>query len=191
MTTGTTGPAAAPAPLASGPSAGFCARCGSALAGRPPTACPACGYQLYVNARPTASLIVLDDRGRFLALRRAIDPMAGLWEVPGGFCDGFEHPREAAVREGREELGVEVRITDFVGMYVGSYEFQNEHLPVLDCFYFATLDPAAIRLDPAEATDMTWFDLADPPKMAFFTMDAALADAARQLAARESLPSAK
>ena len=75
-------------------------------------------------------------------------------------------------------------------MYVGSYEFQNEHLPVLDCFYFATLDPAAIRLDPAEATDMTWFDLAAPPKMAFSTMDAALVDAARQLAARESLPSA-
>jgi ADP-ribose pyrophosphatase YjhB (NUDIX family) len=168
-------------PLASGPDAGFCARCGAALASLPPTVCAACGYQLYVNARPTASLLVVDDAGRFLALRRAVDPMAGHWEVPGGFCDGFEHPRDAAVREGREELGVEVQINDFIGMYVGTYEFQNERLPVLDCFYFASLDPAAIRLDPAEATELTWFDLANPPKMAFSTMDAALVDAARSL----------
>ncbi|MDG4827623.1 NUDIX domain-containing protein [Asanoa sp. WMMD1127] len=133
-----------------------------------------------MNARPTASLIVVDG-GRFLALRRAVEPMAGLWETPGGFCDGFEHPRDAAAREGREELGVEVEIKDFIGMYVGTYEFQNESLPVLDCFFFATLDPAAIRLEPTEATEMTWFDLADPPKMAFSTMDAALVDAANSL----------
>jgi 8-oxo-dGTP diphosphatase len=175
-------------PLAAGPSAGFCARCGSALVARPPTACPSCGYQLYVNARPTASLVVVDDHDRFLALRRAVEPMAGLWETPGGFCDGFEHPRDAALREGREELGVEVQIKDFIGMYVGAYEFQNELLPVLDCFFFASLDPAEIRLHSAEATEMTWFDLADPPKMAFSTMDEALVDAARL---RESLLSAK
>jgi len=132
---------------------------------------------MYVNARPTASLIVVDG-GRFLALKRAVDPMAGHWELPGGFCDGFEHPRAAAVREGREELGVDVTLGAFVGMYVGAYDFQGERLPVLDCFYFATLDPAAIRLDPSESSDMTWFDLTDPPKMAFSTMDAALADAA-------------
>jgi 8-oxo-dGTP diphosphatase len=178
-------------PLAAGPGAGFCARCGTALASRPPTTCASCGYQLYVNARPTASLVVVDS-GRFLALRRAVDPMAGHWEVPGGFCDGFEHPRDAAVREGREELGVEVRIREFIGMYVGAYEFQGERLPVLDCFFFATLDPAAIRLNPAEATEMTWFDLAEPPKMAFSTMDEALVDAARHLARhRESLLSGK
>ncbi|GIF53139.1 ADP-ribose pyrophosphatase YjhB (NUDIX family) [Asanoa ferruginea] len=164
-----------------GPDAGFCGRCGAALAGRPATVCPACGYQHYLNARPTASLLVVDDAGRFLALRRAIDPMAGHWEVPGGFCDGFEHPRDAAAREGREELGCEVQIKDFIGMYVGTYEFQNELLPVLDCFYFASLDPAAIRLDPAEATELTWFDLAKPPKMAFSTMDSALVDATRSL----------
>ncbi|MEV0718747.1 NUDIX hydrolase [Asanoa sp. NPDC050611] len=140
-----------------------------------------------MNARPTASLVIVDG-GRFLALRRAVEPMAGLWETPGGFCDGFERPRDAAAREGREELGVEVRIDDFIGMYVGAYEFQDERLPVLDCFFFASLDVSAIRLDPAEATEMTWFDLADPPKMAFSTMDEALVDAARL---QKSLLSAK
>ncbi|MEJ3746627.1 NUDIX domain-containing protein [Actinomycetes bacterium KLBMP 9797] len=159
----------------------FCPRCGGPLAKRPPTACGTCGYTLFVNARPTASLIV-HDGGRFLALKRAQAPQAGLWETPGGFCDGWEEPAAAAVREGREELGVEVTLGDFVGMYVGCYDYQGERLPVLDCFYLATLDGAEITLNAEESSDMTWFDLDKPPPLAFRTMDRAVQDAARRLA---------
>jgi ADP-ribose pyrophosphatase YjhB (NUDIX family) len=136
---------------------------------------------LFVNARPTASLIV-HDAGRFLALKRAAEPKAGLWETPGGFCDGGEHPADAAVREAREELGVAVTLGDFVGMYVGSYDFQDERLPVLDSFFLATIDAGEITLDPGESSDMKWFELADPPPLAFSTMDAAVRAAARHLA---------
>lgn len=159
----------------------FCPRCGAALRDRPPTTCAACGYALFVNARPTASLIV-HDGGRFLALKRAMEPRAGLWEVPGGFCDGWEEPAAAAVREGREELGVEVTLGEFVGMYVGSYDFQGERLPVLDCFFLATLDGARVTLDPRESSALAWFDLDRPPPLAFETMDRAVADAVRRLA---------
>jgi ADP-ribose pyrophosphatase YjhB (NUDIX family) len=142
--------------------------------------CAACGYQTFVNARPTASLIVCDDRDRFLALRRAAEPRAGRWETPGGFCDGWEHPATAAVREAREELGVGVTLGEFIGMYVGDYDFQGETLPVLDCFFLATLDGAEVRLDPAESSELDWFPLADPPPLAFDTMDRAVREAARR-----------
>jgi len=167
-------------PRAYGPGAAFCPRCAAALPVAPPTTCAACGYALFVNARPTASLIVLDG-DRFLALRRASEPKAGLWETPGGFCDGWEHPADAAVREAREELGVEITLGDFVGMYVGSYDFQAETLPVLDCFFFATLDPGEVTLDPGESSDMRWFPLRQPPPLAFTTMDSAIRDAVRRL----------
>ena len=171
-------------PRGYGPDAAYCPRCGAALPGRPPTGCTGCGYQLFVNARPTVALIVLDrsaDRPRFLALRRAAEPMAGRWEMPGGFCDGWEHPADAAVREAREELGVDITLGDFVGMYVGSYDFQGETLPVLDSFFLATLGAGELTLDPAESSELDWFDLADPPELAFPTMDAALRDAAKLL----------
>jgi 8-oxo-dGTP diphosphatase len=158
----------------------FCPRCGKPLPARPPTACGDCGYALYVNARPTGGLVVHED-GRFLALRRVAEPRAGRWELPGGFCDGWEEPAAAAVREGREELGVEVRLGDFVGMYVGSYEFQGETLPVLDCFFLATLDGAQVTLDARESSELAWFDLREPPCLAFETMDRALHDAVRRL----------
>ncbi len=166
-----------------GPQAAYCPRCGAPLPGPPPTRCPACGYHLFVNARPTAGLVLLDgdpDRPRFLALRRAAEPCAGRWELPGGFCDGWEHPADAAVREAREELGVEVTLGDLVGMYVGSYDFQGERLPVLDCFFLARLNGGDITLNQEEVSGMSWFYLDEPPPLAFATMDAALADALRR-----------
>jgi 8-oxo-dGTP diphosphatase len=155
---------------------GFCPRCGTALPGRPPISCVACGYQLFVNARPTSTVIIVED-STYLVTLRAIEPRKGLWDLPGGFCDGFEHPADAAVREAREELGVTVHLGQFVGMYVGSYEFQNEMVPVLDCFWFATIVAGEITLAADEVSDYAWLPLADPPDLAFDTMNRAILDA--------------
>jgi 8-oxo-dGTP diphosphatase len=161
----------------------FCPRCGAGLHDKPPTTCRACGYALYVNARPTSGIVVHDGR-RFLATRRVREPRAGLWELPGGFCDGWEDPAAAALREGREELGVQVALGEFIGMYVGTYDFQGEPLPVLDCYFFATLGPGEqVTLDPDESSEHAWFDLDRPPPLAFDTMDRAIAEAARRLGA--------
>jgi ADP-ribose pyrophosphatase YjhB (NUDIX family) len=141
--------------------------------------CTACGYEAYNNARPTASLLVVDDAERLLLLKRARPPRPGWWETPGGFCDGWEEPAQTALREGREELGVEVELGPFVGMYIGDYEFQGERFPVLDCFWLARLpDGATIVLDPAESTEARWFPLNDPPPLAFSTMVRAVHDGA-------------
>jgi 8-oxo-dGTP diphosphatase len=130
---------------------------------------------MYVNARPTSSVIILDGHD-FLALRRTREPNAGRWDLPGGFCDGWEHPAQAAVREAREELGVRVELGQFVGMYLGNYEFQGENLPVLDCFYLASIVEGELTVDPSEASGYAWLPLAQPPAMAFTTMDHALRD---------------
>jgi len=142
--------------------------------------CAACGYAVYVNPRPTGTAIILDEEDRFLVIRRARPPQEGWWDLPGGFCDGWEHPRDAAVREAREELGVELRLGAFVGMWIGTYDFQDEPLPVLDCFWLATLAPgAAITLDPAEGTALDWVPLSDPPALAFSTMESAIREVRR------------
>jgi ADP-ribose pyrophosphatase YjhB (NUDIX family) len=142
-------------------------------------ACAACGYEVYVNPRPTGTVVLLDGE-RFLAIRRARPPQQGLWELPGGFCDGWEHPRDAAAREAREELGVDLDLGAFVGMWIGTYEFQGEPLPVLDCFWAARLPSGAtITLDPAEGSELAWMPLSDPPPLAFPTMDSAVQEVRR------------
>ena len=54
--------------------------------------CPDCGFRAYASAKPTASAACLDDDGRVLFSRRAGDPFAGKWDLPGGFIDEEEHP---------------------------------------------------------------------------------------------------
>jgi 8-oxo-dGTP diphosphatase len=162
-----------------GPAAAYCPRCAADLPGPPPTRCRRCAYELFHNARPAVNVVLLDSVGtRFLAIRRARAPQAGHWETPGGFCDGAEHPRVAAERECREELGVEVRLGELIGLYLGEYEYQDETLSVLECFYLATVRQGEVRLDHSEATEAAWFALDEPPPLAFATMDAAVRDVA-------------
>ncbi len=47
-------------------------------------------------------------------VRRRVDPQAGRWALPAGYIDYGEDPREAAIREVREETGFDIRITRLI-----------------------------------------------------------------------------
>jgi 8-oxo-dGTP diphosphatase len=158
----------------------FCPACAAPLPGPPPVTCDACGYALFRNPRPTG-LTIIRDGYRVLVVQRAREPRAGRWAIPGGFCDGWESPAQAAAREAREELGVEVELTEFVGMYIGDYEFQSEILPVLDCFWLARIVAGNIQLDQNELRAYRWVEIGRTPPMAFETMTFALADVTRKV----------
>src|SRR5579862_8338752 len=53
--------------------------------------------------------------GRVLVARRAREPLRGRYSLPGGLVEIGETLREAALRELREEVGVEALIVAFNG----------------------------------------------------------------------------
>ncbi|MFC7217965.1 NUDIX hydrolase [Streptomyces polyrhachis] len=61
-----------------------------------------------------ASAVVVDNAGRILLQRRAD---SGLWALPGGGMDVGESLPGCAVREVREETGLDVEVTGLVGTY--------------------------------------------------------------------------
>ena len=67
--------------------------------------------------RPLATdgVVVID--GQVLVMERTHDPYEGHWVLPGGFVEREERAREACVREVREEVGLDVDVEDFVGLY--------------------------------------------------------------------------
>ncbi|MEU5826565.1 NUDIX hydrolase [Micromonospora tulbaghiae] len=60
------------------------------------------------------TVFVQDEHGRVLLIERTDN---GLWALPGGAQDFGEYIAETAVRETREEAGVEVEVTGVVGIY--------------------------------------------------------------------------
>jgi 8-oxo-dGTP diphosphatase len=54
---------------------------------------------------------------RLVLVRRAIEPGYGKWVFPGGYVDRGEEVLTAAVREAREEAGLDIRIERLVNVY--------------------------------------------------------------------------
>jgi len=56
--------------------------------------------------------ILIKNGEEYLLIRRAAEPDRGLWTIPGGLVEVGERVREAAVREAREETGLEVEVRE-------------------------------------------------------------------------------
>lgn len=146
----------------------FCQYCGGRLAHRAPVTCDGCGAALYANPKPSGSALVTDGDGRCLLVRRARDPYAGAWDIPGGFCDDGESPVETAEREVLEETGLGCRVTHLLGLWVDVYGEQTDRSDrdsTLNIVFAAvrTGTAPATPADPAEVTETAWFGPGELP----------------------------
>lgn len=79
--------------------------------------CPHCGkpYSCFRNPAPTADVIIYEPGRGVVIIRRRHAPIG--FALPGGFIDEGEQAEEAAVREMREETGLDVELTGLLGVY--------------------------------------------------------------------------
>ena len=84
--------------------------------GRPRHVCPACEFILYRNPVPGVGVLVEMEDGIVL-IRRRHEPFAGWWALPAGFIEEDESVEQAAVRECREETGLEIELLELFGVY--------------------------------------------------------------------------
>jgi ADP-ribose pyrophosphatase YjhB (NUDIX family) len=68
----------------------------------------------YITPKVGAHAALFDHAGRVLLVRRADD---GLWCLPCGWVEPNESPEETAVRETREETGLEIQARRLIGVY--------------------------------------------------------------------------
>lgn len=110
---------------------------------------------------PCVGALVHDDDGRLLVVRRAREPGAGRWSVPGGRVEAGESDQEAVRREAREETGLHVT----VGLRVGTVQRPGPDGVVYDirdyaCSLTVTTPPVAGD-DAAEARWASRAELAE------------------------------
>ncbi len=132
--------------------------------------CPKCGaaIEIYRNPVPTVDIIIPlplpDGGGPGVVLIQRANPPYG-WALPGGFVDYGETCESAAVREAREETGLEVELTGLVGVYSDPKRDPRQHS--MSVVYAArALNPGDIQAgDDAAGTEV--FPLSGLPDMAF------------------------
>lgn len=148
----------------------FCAVCGGTLdarvlkAGeRPRLVCEACGFVFYIDPKVAVGTIIGAPDGGIVLVRRGIEPGYGKWVFPGGYVDRGEEVQGAAIREAREETGLDVRIDGLINVY--SYP---EHTPVL-LVYAATIIGGRMEAADDECLEVGTFRQNEIPwdKLAF------------------------
>jgi 8-oxo-dGTP diphosphatase len=118
----------------------LCPRCGGGLDGDlTRVECGACGFVAYANPAPAACAVVVDDAGRVLLTRRAWEPYAGMWDLPGGFLHEAEHPIDGLHRELAEETGLEIEPGAFLGAFMVPYGDEPDARTVLNLVWEARL----------------------------------------------------
>jgi ADP-ribose pyrophosphatase YjhB (NUDIX family) len=151
----------------------FCPRCSKPAEVAFPRSitCPHCGYGAYYNPKPVACAIPRERDGRIWLLRRAFDPGGGLWTFPGGFVDLGESVEDAALRETREELEIDVELQGLVGVYS-----RPEDRVVLVVY---AARPLGTPRTTEEATEVRAFapDAIPWDELAFWSTERALRDA--------------
>lgn len=82
-----------------------------------PRYCPSCGTLVvrYSNPLPTADVVIYDDTRGIVLIRRGTPPLG--MALPGGFIEEGESAEHAAVREMKEETGLDVKLEGVLGVY--------------------------------------------------------------------------
>lgn len=80
---------------------------------------------------PCVGVVCLRD-GEVLLIRRGRPPKQGEWSLPGGRIEPGERAMEAALRELREETGVEAEITGLIDVVDGIFPEAGRHYVLID-----------------------------------------------------------
>jgi NAD+ diphosphatase len=152
----------------------FCGKCGTPTVrqpGEPAMRCPGCGLLAYPRLSPAVMVLVRD--GERLLLARSPHFKPGVFSALAGFVEPGETLEECAIREVREEVGLE--ITNLRYFASQPWPFPNS----LMVAFFADYAGGTITPQPGEIEAAAWFApqalplLPDPVSISRRLIDAA------------------
>jgi ADP-ribose pyrophosphatase YjhB (NUDIX family) len=113
---------------------------------------------LYHNIAAAVAVIIKHD-GKILFTIRNVEPDKGKWDLPGGFIDPDENAEEAACRELKEELGIDLLPKDlkYITTSPNNYLYRNVLYRTMDIFYEYEVNTNQIVITAQdEIKDLIW-----------------------------------
>jgi len=69
----------------------------------------------------SAGVTILDSDSRILLVKEKVADAAGLWHIPAGAVEKDEPLEHAAIREAKEETGLEIELVSYLNTYIGEF----------------------------------------------------------------------
>ena len=116
--------------------------------------------------RVGVSNIFVDEQGRLLLMKRAdqCKSYPSLWGLVAGLMESGESPQEAAKREAKEEIGVDIEVQRFVGRY---YCTPSPHYGIVISLphHSKIIAGTPHAAQPEECSDVRWFSVREVQAM--------------------------
>jgi len=110
--------------------------------------------------------ILTIENGKVLLIKRGNEPNKGLWSIPGGIVKLGESPEEAAIREFKEETGLDAIIENLLGVFnvvikdeYGKIKYHYIVIDYLGKVIGGTLKPGS------DVIDAKWFNIEEINKI--------------------------
>ena len=123
----------------------------------------------YRNPTPTVDIIII--RGHSLVLVKRKNPPHG-WAIPGGFVDEGESVEHAAIREAKEETGLDVKLDALFYVYSDPNRDPRQH--TMSVVFVAHADGEPLGSDDAERA--AYFDFDNLPSPIAFDHQTIISD---------------
>lgn len=140
----------------------YCIKCGKITAKKNDSlyTCEA-GHENWINPAVGVSTYVIKN-GSVLFGVRSFNPGKGKMDVPGGFVEVHESAEQAAIRETKEEFGIDITLERCFGTYTSIYEGRA----ALNIVFIATMsdpDQDIVPSDDMSGGAAVWRDIKDLP----------------------------
>ncbi|QVK21851.1 NUDIX hydrolase N-terminal domain-containing protein [Mycoplasmatota bacterium] len=117
----------------------------------------------YPTPQPCVRTLVIKN-DKLLLVQEAKMHDKGKWSLPGGWCDIDTTPMEAAIKETKEESGLDVKITKLLGIQDRRKYRKSKMYEVYNIFFLAKVIGGEFNPN-FEVLDVGWFDIDNLPEL--------------------------
>ena len=112
--------------------------------------------------RAGVGVLLVDEQGRMLLTLRKLPPEADCWSIVGGKLDFLEPLEHCAIREAREEVGVEIAIERLLCVTDHRLPGEGQHW-VSPAFLGRIVSGEVRNCEPQKTREVSWFALGELP----------------------------
>lgn len=104
---------------------------------------------------PVAGVVIKNDAGKYLLVQEKQPQVYGLWNLPAGWIDEGETPQQAAVREAKEEVGLDVKLIQQEPLHKAMNDDRTREL----ISFLAEVVGGEVHIQESELVDAKWLSV--------------------------------